>query len=152
MATLPLIDPTGEPPEDQVTEIDPELQIALKSLWDQFDLEDRDAYWRIAREAQLLELYWRGVQDAIWDPVSRDWMSSEGILQSSRSKDDIDSSVMEKNVNVYRANGESFVAALSSGLPYVRFSPNDADNADDLMTAKAFSVLSELIQKHNNAV
>lgn len=143
-------DPKAELPPPQ--ELKEELQKALKALYDQFDVEDKDAYWRIAREAQLLEFYWRGIQDVIWDPISRDWMSAEGILQTSRSKDEVDSSIIEKNVNVYRANGESFVAALSSGLPFVRFTPNDADDSADITTAKAYSVLSELIQRHNKSV
>jgi len=46
---------------------------------------------------------------------------------------------------------ESVVAALSVKVPGTEFFPDDADNPDDIETARAMSDVTALIQKHNKA-
>src|SRR5690606_208323 len=56
-----------------------------------------------------------------------------------------------KVVNVYRAHGEAVIAALSVDIPGVTFLPDDAQNPDDIDTAKNYAHAALLIQRHNKA-
>lgn len=129
-----------------------ELQVSLRTLVEEFKHADGNAHERVSSECRVLEKYWKNIQDLIWDDASRDWVSASGVLQSSTSTPgDVDPTLLDKVVGIYRAYGEVFAAALSTALPSVRFFPDDADNPADISTAKAFSIISELVQKHNDA-
>ena len=40
---------------------------------------------------------------------------------------------------------------MAATIPSVLFFPDDADNPDDINTSKAYSMISELIQRHSRA-
>lgn len=110
-------------------------------------LEQGDSF---ARESWLptwkKHLYfWRGFQHLIeWNRAAKDWSMpqiSEGNLE------DADNGV----INYYRGYGESIIAALSASIPELQFYPDDADNYSDIMTAKAYSKIEEMIRGHNQA-
>src|SRR5207244_4757592 len=52
--------------------------------------------------------------------------------------------------NIYKAHGESIVAALTQSVPRIEFFPDDADSADDISSAKSKTDIGVLIQRHNN--
>lgn len=94
--------------------------------------------------------YWNGLQYLAWDEMAHDWMTAEDILENDPQAD-IDPALYAKVVNVYKAHGEIFVGALTSGVPSVRFFPKDADAHDDVVSAKAHTKLAEIVQKQNRA-
>lgn len=135
-------------------EISEELQGALLNLRRKFDIEDRSVRNIQIRISKKLEEYFKGIQVLFWDDLASDWRSpqfaSSGNL-SPNANIDADLGIYPKIVNIYRAYGESIIAALTTGLPYVRFYPEDADNSDDITTGKAFSRVAEKIENDNKA-
>lgn len=123
-----------------------EVQGALKTIILQLEKEDKPVRDLQIRYWKKLDYFWKGIQYIYWSEVAKDWKS---IQDAFMSDPDYDPTLFAKVINFYRAHGESIIAALSTGLPYVRFYPDDADDPDDVMTAKAFDKISELIQKHN---
>jgi hypothetical protein len=101
------------------------------------------AFWR------KLENYWNGRQFLFYDSVARDYRDARDSVDDPEAQSD--PFTYAKHVNIYKAHGESWIAALSAGLPYVRFFPDNADSPEDNSTAKAFTNLSKLIQQHNRA-
>lgn len=137
-------------PEDPEGILD-EVKQALKTIVDDIEAPDKLAHKEMRSVYRKHELYWHGVQKLLQDAVSRDWLTPEGYLKVHSNADIPDSAMEDRTINIYRAHGESIIAALSTGLPSVKFFPDDADNSDDLNTAKAASKISELIQQRNQA-
>jgi len=115
---------------------------------------DLDKEQQSIRETHLIEwkkldYYWQNLQNIYWDVVARDWRPyEEGIRGANPEFTEED---IGRVINVYRAYGESIIAGLSSTIPGVRFAPDNADNPDDISTAKAYGKIANLIQVHNNA-
>jgi hypothetical protein len=137
--------------DDSVPE---EVQLAIKNLANSLEIEDRDL-----RESALInwrrnEDYWNGIQDGFYSALAKRYISgsSSGVAYPGNIIDDEDEvDEYDSTVNIYRAHGESIIAALSTGLPFVRFFPKNADDPDDISTSKAASKISEMIQKQNKA-
>lgn len=121
---------------------------ALLELIDSYERAEeayRDPY---LREWKLLERYWEGHQHEVWSLIAEDWKN----ISEYDSEDDLDlEGFKPKTVNTYRGHGESVIAAMSSGVPATKFFPDDADNQDDVSTAKVYSRAAELIQRRNKA-
>jgi hypothetical protein len=127
-----------------------ELESCLLALVKEYEDDDRVAHERISSECRKYELYWQNIQDLIWDNTSRDWVSASGVLQTSRDLD-VDPNVLDKTVGLYRSYGEIIASALSQTVPTVRFFPSNADSGKDILTARTSTVISKLIQRHNDA-
>jgi hypothetical protein len=127
--------------------IDPEIQTALMSIVDQVQIEDRSVYERFLRVCKKSEMFWRGIQYVFWDDLSRDWR----VPSYDDQEGEIEKNIYNRCINIYKAHGESVIAALSIDTPKVLFFPDDADVVDDVTTAKAMRHVAELIQKHNKA-
>jgi len=136
----------------EMPEIPDEEQVKaeLLSILETYEQDDRSAHEKISSECRKYELYWQNIQDIIWDNTSRDWVSASGVLQSSRGLD-VDPSILDKAIGIYRSYGEIVAAALSQTIPSVRFFPSNADSGKDITTAQTSSAISKLIQKHNDA-
>lgn len=111
-------------------------------------LEDRD---QPVRDKQIrlyksLELYWRHIQDIFWDESVKDFrsMGENGNAQ--------DPYYTDKIINIYRAHGESIIAALSQDIPNTFFPPEDADNPDDIATSKVFTKISEILNNKPSTI
>lgn len=121
-----------------------EVEKALLALDELFSKEDEGirnqwlAFWK------KLDNYFNGIQRIFWDFDAESW---RGI-----DEENLDPSMYDKIINVYRAHGEAIIAALSVKLPNVAFYPDDADVTEDIDTAKAYSKVSELISKHNQGL
>lgn len=126
------------------TDLDDKLVDALKSIVDQVEMEELVTQDKAVQEARRREFYWRGIQAVFWDEVAHKY---DVIIPSNEAE----AEAIAKIVNVYRADGESIAAAIASTVPSVRFYPDDADNPDDLLTAKSATRLSEKIAKDNAA-
>jgi hypothetical protein len=122
----------------------------LSSLVDELEREDFFVRETMIRVWKKHENYWRDRQYVIWDEMTSDWRTP-GEMKTADPTIDIDPAAYAKSANIYKAHGEAIISALSSGLPHVKFFPDDADVHEDVFTAKAYSKIAELIAKRNKA-
>jgi len=125
-----------------------EIRIAIKTIVDHFDQEDRAVRDRQIRQWRRLKLYWDGFHKIWYSEVAHDWRIYD---YDKDDNDDASNDHYDKPVNVFRAYLESIIAALSITIPKVKCFPDDATNDLDLSTAKTGSHIAELLYKHNNA-
>lgn len=137
----PEADPTNLT-EDQKNRI-----ISICRKLDQNDQPERQRWLPIWKK---LEFLWQGWQKTTWDPIARDWRTPYDLLNMGRF-DLVAPEDLYRTVNVYRSQGESIIAALSAALPNIRYFPDDADNPDDITTARAYSKISEKINLENDS-
>lgn len=119
--------------------------LALADRYEQADWYNRD---RIIRQCRKRENYWNGNQFLFWSDVAHDWRNPQDFLEENPQYT-VDPNDYAKCVNIYAAHGEAIIAALSTGVPYTEFGPDDADLPEDIQTAKAFTSIAEILQKHN---
>lgn len=129
-------------PEELVPE---EVAIALRDIYLKCEREDLEIRIKYMSQWRQLQLYAKGVFDLFWDESAKDWRSFSDEVEEE------DNSEYNRNINIFRGHMESVVAALSIKLPSTEFIPDDADNPLDLETAKGFSDVSDLIQRHNKS-
>ncbi len=127
-------------------EVSDDIQRLLKQVADHFDLEDKAVRERQIRTWRKLKLYWNSFTNIWYDEVAHDWR----IWDEQQQADDHQGAYYDKPVNVFRAYLESIIAALSVTIPSIKCYPDDADNSDDLETAKAGDRIADLVYKHNN--
>lgn len=137
----------GENGEEMLTVTDEELEKALSTICDSFDEEDRPTWMNLTQVCRRLILMWHGFQRLAWSEISKDWKTPQQVAEAANI--DIDPDDYSKNVNIYKAYGESIVAAASASIPKVRFFPKDANNANDILAAKEYTKAAELIQQGN---
>lgn len=111
------------------------------------ELEDEGVRQYLLRMSKCYHDYFRGYQDTFWDEVARDWRIPTAAELASVGADN---DVMGRIINIVRAHGESLISALGSNPPSARYFPDDADVEADITTAKAYSKLEKLINKHND--
>lgn len=134
---------------EEETPIPDDIKPALIKLADEFERADWSNRDRIIRQCRKRENYWNGNQFLFWSEVAHDWRNPQDFLEEFPNYT-LDPSDYAKNVNIYAAHGESIIAALSTGVPYTEFAPDDAESTTDINTAKAFNSIAEIIQKHND--
>lgn len=121
----------------------------LATVIDHFDNEDR-----IVREFQLrkirrLKLYWNSFSQIYWSDSARDYRV---FGSDAGSEGNTEQSYYDRPVNVFRALLETVIAAVSIQIPAPNCVPDDAENPNDISTAKAGNVAGELIYKHNDVI
>lgn len=126
-----------------------EIKHHLATIVKHFHEEDR-----VVREYQLqrirrLKLYWNSFSQIYWSDTARDYRIF-GV--DNLQPDDNDQAYYDKPVNVFRAFLETIVAALSIQIPAPHCVPDDAENPDDISTAKAGDSIGELLFKHNDVL
>lgn len=126
---------------DEITRIKEVIDAHLKADQPRRDIE--------VKESLEHHLYWRGIQKAIWSEVAHDFQTPD--LLPSEDLSDIDTGTLNRVINIIKAFGESFIASLSAATPKTRFFPDDADDPEDISTAKGASDITTLIEKQNNA-
>ena len=148
-----MVDPDQAIKAEGPEENDEDLDQLIVDIGEDFDEDDRQF-----RENQLIELkkntlYWDGAQRLFWDSNAGTWIDANGLhtpAQKGKYGDDL-TGASDRVINIYRPHGESIIAAMSVGTPIVEFFPEDADNANDITTAKAYSKIAELLQKRHDA-
>jgi len=123
-------------------ELSEELQAALKSLIDTFELEDLSVRQRQIRLWKKLTFYWCGITEIWWSETAHDWRVNPDYQNGDMN---------DKRINIFRPYLESIIAALSSTVPGIICAPDDAENSLDILTAKGGTKISELVYQHNNA-
>lgn len=122
-----------------------DVKEALKTVVDYFDKEDRAMRETFIRKARRLKQFWDGFENLYYSDVAHDWRIPP------QEQDDVDSqqSYYDKPVNVFRAYLESIIAALSVTVPGIKCYPDDADNPQDIITARTGDKVAKLIARHN---
>lgn len=133
-----------------VKELSEEMKRDLLQVATHFDREDRYSRERQIRLWKKLEYMWDGFQRLWWSEIAHDWRTFDSTANSEIAQTN-DAGYYDKPINVYRAYLESIIAALSVSIPPIRCIPDDADNPDDIATAKAGNAIAELIYKHIDA-
>lgn len=137
--------PIDEQPLEPVPETNSEdIEEALNALVENYDGREESVRITRARTLKLLDYYWQGIQNVFWNEAGTDYTP---ITESDLN----DNEELPKIINIYKAYGESIIAALSNATPKIRYFPQDADKHDDILTAKTFSSLSKMIEKENGS-
>jgi len=155
--------PPGMPPPPDQSIVPPEIikdpgqavnltdeeKTALRYIFQTITKPDDDIREKMVPIWQMYENYWRGLQDVVYDPDLREFRSATGVIRAAGELED--TYIGSKIVNVYKAHGESIASAISSETPKVRFYPEDAEDPQDITTAKTYSIASEYIADDNEA-
>lgn len=129
-------------------ELTDEEQRAVIACVTMLERDDQFIRERNIRQWKKSEEYWRLNQFIYWSEIALDYRN---IANFSGGEDDDNENVAPKTFPIYRAYGESIIAAMAATIPIVLFFPDNTDNPDDINTSKAYSLISELIQKHSKA-
>lgn len=138
------------PPEEQTPELFCDSQVGrlLTELIEALERPEESAREMLLKTLKKMENYWRDRQYIIWDEMASDWRTPMEMREAD-PQIDIDPAAYAKIVNIYKTHGEAIISALSAGLPFVRYFPDDADSPEDVFAAKSYSKIGELIQKRN---
>lgn len=128
-------------------EIPEEIQTALKSIIDRYEMDDRAVRQRQVRIWKKLNFYWAGLTRISWDDVAHDWR----VFDTGYGYETNDMGYYDKPINVFRPYMESIIAALSSTVPAIKCTPDDANNPNDILTARGGTAIAELVYKHIDA-
>lgn len=141
-------------PEDPNNEKLPEELIScLKELLEEFEREDSWVRKQQIKIWKKNEEFWHGVQFIFWSESKQDWItpSETRWFPQEEGREEAEGPFYDYVINIYKAHGESIIAALSVDVPGVRFPPDDADSDEDQTTSKTYSKIADLIQRHNRA-
>lgn len=96
-------------------------------------------------------LFWHGFQYLFWSEQDKDWrIPTHEEWDQLQSREDL-SFEFRYVINIFKAHGESIIAALSADIPDVQFGPRDAEDPSDRRAVEAASNIVELIQRWNRA-
>jgi hypothetical protein len=131
---------------------DSELEKFVKTIKEHCDNEDRGIYNQQLALYRRNELWYHGLQFIYWDYVNRDWAVPPSLNYPFGSVTNEDNGVddyYDYIVNIIKAHGDNYIAALSADIPTTLFPPADTDIPNDVSTARAYNKLSELIDNYN---
>lgn len=141
-------------PLGRKVEVSEELQGILRQLVDGFDKEDGSIRQNQVRLWKKLEEYWRGLQMIFWSAADQSWISADSVnFNDVFSPEEVSQlgPIYDYVVDIYKAHGESIIAALAANIPSLRYRPDDADDESDRMTARTYTKIADLIYIHNKA-
>ena len=138
--------------KDKKIKLDKELEDALKEVCKLCRQEDLEVRKTLVRQWKKAEEFWHGTQYLFWDSINELWRSAEiSNLDDDYEDENQQGSFSDKVIDIYKAHGEAIISALSAQIPGLRFLPDDADSTVDVVTARTYTKIGELIQKHNKA-
>jgi hypothetical protein len=140
---LQLIEQENEP-EDPYKDIGP----IITGLCFELDRQERPVREVLIKTWKYLELLWTGIANFYWNSTTNQWqpITYDDIRHLSDSSD-LDPTLLNKTVNMLRPYGESIIGVLTTDTPRVKFFPENADNVDDINTAKAYSNIERKVQQ-----
>src|SRR6266404_2590748 len=139
---------TKDPDEVKLSD---EEQQALLAILDIIEKEDEIVRLWQMREFKKINRFWHGFQYLFWSETDQDWrIPTHEQLAEVAAREEI-KYLYDYVINIFKAHGESIIAALSSDMPDVRFGPLDAQDPDDLRAVKAATTAAEMIIKDNKA-
>src|SRR5690242_14649173 len=119
---------------------------SLKTIIEDFELEDQAVRWRQIRDWKRLELMWAGFNNFYWDYIAHDWRIWS--TYDDGGGDDNQAGYYDKNINVFRGYLETIIAALSTTVPPIKCIPDDANNINDVLTARGGTKIAQLVYNH----
>jgi len=123
------------------------VQKLLKQIVDFAQDEDRAVRERQIRVSKQLKYFWDNLTNVWWSDTAHDWrVWDQSVYEASYG----DAAFYDKRVNVFRAYLESIIAALSTTVPPLKCSPDDAEDPLDITTAKGGDKIAKLLYKHND--
>ena len=125
----------------------PELQESVTTIVDMYRRANKPYRQKKIPEWRKAELYWSGIQRIWWSDADGDWRYP--AIAGEAEIDEV-GDLNDRTVNIYRAHGESIIAALSVSAPGVRFFPDDAEDEDDIRTAAAYEKIAEIVRRQMN--
>lgn len=129
------------------------LVLCLQEIIDKKKREDDYIRKQQIKNWKKLERFWHGIQFIFWSETQQDWIAPINTRYSgdiyTENREGAEGPFYDYVINIFRAHGESIIAALSNQVPAVRFPPDDADSEDDLATSKTYSKIADLITRHN---
>lgn len=132
--------------------LEDQIEKCLTSLCQMAEREDSEVRKRQMRIWKENDKFWHGIQQIFWSEARQEWLSP---VDANRLGWDATTGMSQEEydyvINIYRAHGESVIAALSSQVPVVRFPPDDAENEEDQIASVSYSKVADLIAKHNKA-
>jgi hypothetical protein len=146
---------TQEVPPSSVTEparpidLTDEEKAELRNVFTTITRPDDDVREKMVPIWQKYEYYWRGLQDVVYDKTAKEYRSADGVIRAAGELED--DYIGTKFVNLYQSHGTSIAAALSAETPKVKFFPEDAEDPQDITTAKTYSTAAEFIADDNDA-
>lgn len=143
---LDLISQEGESPDpyDKVEDI-------VKSIVDQIDMQERPSRQVLIRLWKYLDLLWSGISNFYWNTAANEWrVITQDDIRNLGDSIDVDSSLLNKTINLIRPYGESLIGVLTTATPRIKFFPEDADKVEDIKTAKVSSIIEKRIADDNN--
>lgn len=136
-------------PEKDKLGVTDEIKDLLNSV---FKSCERDNSWIRHGQVALwkkLEEYYHGNQFIWWDEVASDWRSYSANDYGDEESRDNSGPLYDYVINIIKPHADSIIAALTQDIPVLEFFPEDADNIDDITTAKTKTKIAVIIQKHN---
>ena len=137
-----------------MTELDEELQGSLKDIVTLCEKEDDEIRKAQVRMWKKNEEFWHGVQYLFWSERDETWVSPLDVTWRSQFTEEELHELgpfYDYVVDIFKAHGESIISALSAQIPSLRFIPDDADDQADVITAKTYSKIADLVCRHNKA-
>src|SRR6266568_658484 len=133
--------------------LDRDLQDSLKLIIESCEREDSEIRASQMRIWKKNEEFWHGIQYLFWSEKDNDWKSPQDFTGNYEDIAELEElgSFSDKVVDIFRGHGESIIAALSAQIPALRFLPDDADDDEDVLTARTKSKVADLVQRHNKA-
>jgi len=128
-----------------------ELQDSLIEILKIYEKEDDEAHKAQRKNWKKNEEFWHGVQYLFWSEKDENWKSPAEISWGGDEGLEELGSYYDYVINIFRGHGEGIIAALTQQIPSLQFIPDDADDADDVLTAETYGRIADLIQRHNKA-
>lgn len=133
--------------------MDAEMVETLRQLVLDYRMEGIVGRRHEIRRIKKNRLFWQGLHyNTGWDADTQEWQMPSGTSQGLQWNDDVEEEAgprYEYVTNWYQGYGLSFIAVLSQDVPTVHWYPQDANNEDDIATAKAASEIEKLVQENN---
>jgi hypothetical protein len=135
--------------------VDEELQKSLKDIVVLCEKEDEHLRRAQVKTWKKNEEFWHGVQYLFWNERDQTWISpvsgaAPNLGYSEEEQAEI-GPFYDFVIDIFSGHGQSVISALSSQLPAIKFIPDNADDDEDIDTAKTYDKIAELVARHNNA-
>lgn len=144
--------PSPSPQNLNNEDLPEELVNVLRDLVKKYEGEDS---WVRKQQLKIWKKnseFFHGVQFIFWSESRQEWLApDEKWFSQEEGRQGTEAPFYDFVVNIFKGHAESIISALSAETPAVRFPPDDADDEDDITTAKTYNKIADLIQRHNKA-
>src|SRR6266404_7420676 len=108
-------------PEKKLTK---ELEDSLRDIITSCEREDSETRKRMIKSWKKNEEFWHGMQHLFWSDRDQSWRSPSDVnFRDEFSDEELEElgSFYDYVVDIFKAHGESIIAALAAQIPALRF-------------------------------